>query len=166
MGMVELAHRFHFPLEPGDGLRVPESACGQHLDCDRTLEPGVHGPVDRPHAALADLLLDLVLAQPCGWRPLGCILTRLTPDDVADLLGLPDLFPKLRVLRQRPSLALDVGDHRVFEAIEGLQNALAGRARLDMLPERLDGVHRQLAQRQVGQHLPGWGIPLELRVPR
>lgn len=61
--MVEFADRFHFPLEPGDGVGVLESFLGQHLEGDQLVELRMQGLVNGTHAPFAQYFQQAIIAN-------------------------------------------------------------------------------------------------------
>ena len=59
--MIELRERGRLIAESLQQLRIPAHVRAQTLDRDRAVKHHVHAPVDGAHAALADLLDDLVV---------------------------------------------------------------------------------------------------------
>ena len=61
--MVNRADDLHLALEAGDGLRVIEQPLRQDFQGHGLVELDVPGPIDRAHAAFAQLLEQFVVAQ-------------------------------------------------------------------------------------------------------
>jgi hypothetical protein len=67
VGMAQRARELHLALEAGQRFRARDLGADE-LDRRGPPQEGVTGAVDRPHPALADLVLQRVLPQPVGAR--------------------------------------------------------------------------------------------------
>ena len=61
--MVQGGKRRGFAIKACDAIPISRKGLGQDLDGHVTIELGVAGPTDFPHAALADLCCDLVMGD-------------------------------------------------------------------------------------------------------
>ena len=140
--VVQPADGLHLAFEACDGPLVLDVALGQHLDRDNPVELGVQGLVDGAHAAVPELLEELVFAKLAGDGKRHHGGARRVRWSAAHRLGAGQGDAALglgqeRIVRDRSA---EPGNQRVVVFMQRRERCLAGRTGVEVRGQDVRGV--------------------------
>ena len=166
--MVQLADGLHLAFEAGDRPRVLRAARRKHLERDHPIELGVQGLVDRAHAAVAQLLDQLILAKDrpanrtAGWGVAGvspvvsmAARARATARRHCDSSRYGSVAARLAQLGHEGILGVIKGNQARLAVGTGVE--VGGNGLRGLVGKPAGGVGKQFitAGASQGRHLPG-----------